>query len=97
MKVVFILVLVPMYHVSEYDLSTYQCTVQYYCITHSYTEVCEAWTETEASTEDEAGLGGEEMAEDADAARSLGEAAATPTTIFYDVAHILCSTVYFVK
>ncbi len=76
---------------------TYQrITVQYYCITHSYTEVCEAWTETEASTEDEAGLGGEEMAEDADAARSLGEAAATPSTN-YDVAQILCSTVYFVK
>ncbi len=29
MKVVFILVLVPMYDVSEYDVSTYQCTVQY--------------------------------------------------------------------
>jgi hypothetical protein len=27
MKVVFILVLVPMYDVSEYDVSTYQCTV----------------------------------------------------------------------
>jgi hypothetical protein len=30
MKVVFILVLVPMYDVSEYDVSTYQCTVLLY-------------------------------------------------------------------
>ncbi len=95
MKVVFILVLVPMYHVSEYDLSTYQCTVLLY---HPFIYgSLLAWTETEASTEDEAGLGGEEMAEVADAGRSLGEAAATPTTIFYDVSQILCSTVYFGK
>jgi len=30
MMVVFILVLVPMYDVSEYDVSTYQCTVLLY-------------------------------------------------------------------
>ena len=30
MKDVFILVLVPMYDVSEYDVSTYQCTVLLY-------------------------------------------------------------------
>ena len=30
MKVVFILVLGPMYDVSEYDVSTYQCTVLLY-------------------------------------------------------------------
>jgi hypothetical protein len=32
MKVVFILVLVPMYDVSENDVSTYQCTVLLYHI-----------------------------------------------------------------
>ena len=37
MKVVFILVLVPMYDVSEYDVS--RISVQYYCITHSYINV----------------------------------------------------------
>ena len=30
MKVIFILVLVPMYDVSEYDVSAYQCTVLLY-------------------------------------------------------------------
>ncbi len=44
------------------------------------TETWAAWTEAEATTEAEAGSGGEAMAEAADAAKSSEEAAATPTT-----------------
>ncbi len=43
-------------------------------------EACEAWTEAGPTTEAEAGSEEEAMAEVADAAESLAEAAATPTT-----------------
>ncbi len=43
-------------------------------------EACEAWTEAGPTTEAEAGSGEEVTAEAADAAESLKEAAAMPTT-----------------
>ena len=54
-------------------------------------EACAAWTEAEA------GSGGEATAEAADAAESLEEAAATPTTNY--VLMLLCtvSVFFFVK
>ena len=52
-------------------------------------EACAAWTEAEATTEAEAGSGGEAMAEAADAAESLEEAAATPSTDY--MLMLLCS------
>jgi hypothetical protein len=55
------------------------------------TEASAAWTEAEATTEAEAGSGGEAMAEAADAAISE-EAAATPTTKY--VLMLLCYNVY---
>jgi hypothetical protein len=53
------------------------------------TEACAAWTKAEASTEVEAGSGGEVMAEAADAAKSSEEAAATPTTNYNVDAFVL--------
>ncbi len=53
---------------------------------------CEAWTEAGPTTEAEAGSGEEVTAEAADAAESLEEAAATPTTD-YLLKHV-CSVSY---
>ena len=56
-------------------------------------EACAAWTEAEATTEAEAGSGGEATTEAADAAKSLEEAAATPTTNY--VLMLLCTVSVF--
>jgi hypothetical protein len=56
------------------------------------TEACAAWTEAEATTEVEAGSGGEAMAEATGAAKSSEEAAATPTTKY--VLMLLCTIAY---
>jgi hypothetical protein len=55
-------------------------------------EACEAWTEAGPTTEAEAGSG-EEVTAEADAAESLEEAAATPTTD-YLLKHV-CSVSYY--
>ena len=56
-------------------------------------EACEAWTKAGPTTEAEGGSGGEVTAEAKDAAGSLEEAAATPTTDFL-LKHV-CSVSYF--
>jgi hypothetical protein len=57
-------------------------------------EACEAWTEVGPTTEAEAGSGEEVTAEAADAAESLKEAAAMPTSDFFVEACAL-SVLYF--